>query len=390
MPDLTIPRREYRQRKTEILDRADADGVVLFGALEIEYVTGMFHAASERPVAIGLTEDRTEVVVPRLEQAHAERDQFGMDAVHVYFDYPQSEPMRLVGEMCESLGIASGRIVADVDGSPPRNGYDGPALSDVVPGDVVVEDHVTDMREVKSDDEIDLIREASRWANLGHSVLTEKIEVGRYPTIVCQEAQAEAGKAMLDTLGSSYEPTDRSPPISCRFTTGESTVEPHTNDETDTVQPGDNVVTVVASEIGGYLTELERTMIVGDPSDEQRQYFEIMKESQEIAFDAIGAGVPYAHVEDAVVDYYEEQGVKEYTQHHVGHNIGLEGHERPFLDRGYDGELRAGELYTVEPGIYVPGVGGFRHSDTVLVTEDGIEQLTYYPRGIDDLTVRLS
>lgn len=387
MSRYALSREEYEQRQTALLEEVDADGVVLFGALNIEYTTGLFHSASERPLVVGITPDRTEAVVPRLEKAHAEREEFGFDEVTVYFDYPQSEPMQRVGEMCESLGIARGTVAADVDGSPPRNGYEGPALSEVIPGSVTLTDRIADMREVKSDAEIDLIREASRWANLGHSALAERIEPGRYPTIVCQEAQAAAGKAMLDTLGSKYEPTDRSPPIYCRFTTGEATVEPHTNDETDTVRAGDNIVTVVTCEIGGYRTELERTMVVGDPSEEQRHYFEIMKESQEIAFETLGAGVEYAAVEDAVMNYYEEQGVAQYTQHHVGHNIGLEGHERPFLDRGYEGELRSGELYTVEPGIYVPDVGGFRHSDTVLVTDDGMEQLTYYPRDLDSLVV---
>lgn len=387
MVRLSVPRAEFDRRRTELLDRADADGVVLFDALNIEYVSGMFHAASERPVALALTEDRVEVVVPRLEKAQAEREEFEIDEVHVYFDYPQGDPMGQIAEMCESLGIDDGTVVADSDGSPPRNGYEGPALSQRVPGTVVVEDHTTDMREVKSDTEIELIREASRWANLGLKVLTETIEPGRYPTIACQEAQAEAGKAMLDTLGAEYESTDRRPPIQCRFTTGDATIEPHTNDESTPVRVGDNIVSVVTSAIGGYQTELERTHIVGDPSDEQREYFEIMKRSQEVAFETMAAGVEYSAVEAAVTDYYEREGVAEYTQHHVGHNIGLEGHERPFLDTGYEGELRAGELYTVEPGLYVPDVGGFRHSDTVVVTDDGIERLTYFPRDLERLTI---
>lgn len=74
-----------------------------------------------------------------------------------------------------------------------------------------------------------------------------------------------------------------------------------------------------------------------------------MKRSQEIAFETIAAGVEYSAVEDAVMDYYEREGVAEYTQHHVGHNIGLEGHERPFLDTGYEGELHAGELTRSNP-----------------------------------------
>jgi Xaa-Pro aminopeptidase len=387
MVRLHVPRAEFDSRKAELLARADADGVVLFGALDIQYVTGMFHAASERPVVLGITDDRTEIVVPRLEKDHAERDEFRIDEVRVYFDYPQGEPMALVAEMCESLGIADGTVVADADGSPARNGYEGPPLSAVIPGTVEVADHVTDMREVKSETEIELIREASRWANLGLAVLAEKIEPGRYPTIVCQEAQAEAGKSMLDALGPKYESTDRRPPIQCRFTTGDATYEPHTNDESTRVGEGDNVVAVVRSAIGGYQTELERTMFVGEPTDEQRKYFRIMKRSQEIAFETMGAGVEYGAVEDAVTRYYEREGVTEYTQHHVGHNIGLEGHERPFLDVGYDGELRAGELYTVEPGLYVPGVGGFRHSDTVVVTDEGVERLTYYPRDLASLVV---
>lgn len=130
-------------------------------------------------------------------------------------------------------------------------------------------------------------------------------------------------------------------------------------DQTTQIERGDNIVTMVKPNIGGYTTELERTMFVGEASDDQRAYFEIMKESQEIAIGAIGPGVEYATVEEAVVDYYEEQGVAEYTQHHVGHNIGMEGHERPFLDIDCEGEISPGELFTVEPGFYVPELGGF-------------------------------
>lgn len=388
MTHVTVPHGEFERRQAELLDRADADGVVLFGSLNIEYITGMFHAASERPVVLGLTADRPEIVVPKLEASHAESDEFAIDTVHVYFDYPQGEPMLRVAEMCESLGIADGRVVVDADGSPRRNGYEGPALSSLISGTVVAEDHVTDMREVKSETEVDLIRDASRWANLGLNVLTRTIEPGRYPTVACQEAQAEAGKVMLDTLGSEYVSTDRTPPVQCRFTTGDATFEPHTNDESTPVRVGDNIVSVVRSAIGGYQTELERTLFVGDPSDEQREYFDIMKRSQEIAFETMAAGVEYGAVEEAVTEYYEREDVREYTQHHIGHNIGLEGHERPFLDVGYEGELRAGELYTVEPGLYVPDVGGFRHSDTVVVTENGIERLTYYPRALEQLVVQ--
>jgi Xaa-Pro aminopeptidase len=75
------------------------------------------------------------------------------------------------------------------------------------------------------------------------------------------------------------------------------------------------------------------------------------------------------------------------VQHHTGHAIGLEGHEKPFIDHGMDVIMKPRMVFTVEPGIYDPTIGGFRHSDTVFITEDGMERVTYYPRDIDSLTI---
>lgn len=74
-------------------------------------------------------------------------------------------------------------------------------------------------------------------------------------------------------------------------------------------------------------------------------------------------------------------------KHHSGHCIGTRYHEGPFLDVGDRTVIQPGMVFTVEPGLYVPDLGGFRHSDTVAVTEDGIEVLTYYPQGLESLTI---
>lgn len=390
MDVLTITENEYNQRRSELLDRAEAngyDGIILFTALNIEYICGMYHLPTERPCIVGITRDSTEAVVPRLEKEHAERGDFPFDKVTVYFEYPQSQPIQKVVEMCDRLGIADGTIAADSDGSPARNGYAGPLLSEVVNAEVGVVDYITAMRETKSPSEIELIQEASVWANLGHRILQEKIEPGRRPVTISSEVEAEGTKVMLDTLGKRFEMTDWSSPMMCKFTTGDVTYQPHSVDQTTRIKEGDNIVTIVKPTVGGYTTELERTLFVGNPSDEQREYFEIMKESQDLAIETIAPGIKYAAVEETIMEYYEEQGVADYVQHHVGHNIGLEGHERPFLDVGYEGTIREGELYTVEPGFYVPEIGGFRHSDTVVVTENGAKTLTYYERDIDSLTI---
>lgn len=93
----------------------------------------------------------------------------------------------------------------------------------------------------------------------------------------------------------------------------------------------------------------------------------------------IKPGIPCSAVEKEMQRFYRENHLLEFTRHHSGHNIGLLGHEMPFLHVGDHTILQPGMLFTVEPGLYVEGFGGFRHSDTVVVTDDGIDMLTYYP-----------
>jgi Xaa-Pro aminopeptidase len=128
-------------------------------------------------------------------------------------------------------------------------------------------------------------------------------------------------------------------------------------------------------------------MLIGQPSDEQRRFFDHMLALQQTAFEAMGPGKPCAEVDRAVREYFDKHDLMTYWKHHSGHCIGLRYHEGPFLDRGDTTEMRPGMVFTVEPGLYVPGLGGFRHSDTVVITENGIEMLTYYPRDLDSLTL---
>ncbi|MFP9193350.1 M24 family metallopeptidase [Natrialbaceae archaeon A-CW1-1] len=387
----SIPQTEHYNRAQTLLSQAmndGYDGIVLFSHLNIHYIAGIFHLPSERPVVLGLTPDSCEMVIPRLERGRIESMDSMVENIHIYYDYPQGQPMKLVKEMCESLGIHTRTIAADSDGSPSIKGYSGPALSDVIPGRVGTVDYITDMRECKTQNEIEIIREASKWTHLGHNLLQEKISAGATPTVISSHVEAEATDILLSTLGDEYVMTGWENPISCLFLSGEVTEEPHNLDQTNSVSVGDNIISLVSATIGGYTTELERTLFVGEPSEEQRHYFEIMKESQEIAIDAMAPGVEYGYIERVVDQYYTEHKVEKYRQHHIGHSIGMEGHERPFLDKGYDGTIRSGEIFAVEPGFYIEDVGGFRHSDTVVVQDNNAERLTKYPTDIDSLLVQ--
>jgi Xaa-Pro dipeptidase len=105
------------------------------------------------------------------------------------------------------------------------------------------------------------------------------------------------------------------------------------------------------------------------------------------AIESMSPGVMAAEVELAVVRLADELGLVGHLRHHAGHSIGLEAHEAPFLDRGEEAVLEPGMVFTVEPGLYLKELGGFRHSDTVLITEDGRRVMTDFPRELKDLLI---
>jgi Xaa-Pro dipeptidase len=385
-----LPAEEYTARLAAVRTRladTDAGAAVFFSATSIDYLTGFDHIQTERPVLLAVTAEETAITVPRLEVERVEPNP-RIDAVVSYFDYPGGKPVETAAEMLAGLGVES--VAADADGAPGVMGYEGPALSEFVA--VEEQSWVPRMRWAKSDAEVALIRESAEWANLGHRYLADHTEVGAHPATVSQRASMEASRAMLDTLGDRYDVRVRGDgPVHAGYISGEETALPHGHTPNERLAEGDVLVTGASANVGGYFAELERTMFVGTYTDEDEHYFEVMCELQETAVEAMGPGVELAAVDEAVHAYAAEQGVSDLLRHHVGHNIGLDGHEPPYIDRGWgerfdDATMEPGHVYTIEPGLYTERAG-YRHSDTIAVTDGGVEWLTYYPRDLESNVV---
>ncbi len=387
-----LPDSEFDDRIETVRNRlteTDADAATWFGATAIEYLTGFHHIQTERPAALAVTDERIEITVPRLEVERVEPNP-RIDAVHHYFDYPGGDPIAVAVEMLD--GLDADAVASDADGAPGVMGYEGPNLSEFV--DVESQTWVDRMRWEKSDAEVDLIRESAKWANLGHRYLADFSEPGAHPATVSQRASTEASRAMLDTLGDTYSVRVRGDgPVHAGYISGFETALPHGHTPNERLSEGDVLVTGATANVDGYRSELERTMFVGEYSDEQAHYFELMLEAQTLAIDALGPGVPVVEVDEVVWEYFDEQGVTDLAQHHVGHNIGLGAHEPPYIDRGWDERyagadavMAPGQVYTIEPGLYTDEYG-YRHSDTVAITESGTEMLTHFPRDIESNVV---
>jgi Xaa-Pro aminopeptidase len=197
---------------------------------------------------------------------------------------------------------------------------------------------------------------------------------------------------MLDAIGPIYRSQSAwfsGAAAGYRGQIGRNAAIPHALASNTVFRAGDVLVTGATAPVWGYHSELERTMVIGPPSDEQKRLFEHMLALQDLAIDALRPGETCAEVDRRVRAYHDEHGLWDNWRHHVGHAIGLRYHEGPFLDRGDETEIRPGMVFTVEPGLYAPALGGFRHSDTIAVTDDGVEWLTYYPRDLESLTLRV-
>lgn len=391
---LKISDAEYAQRNLRlqaIVDELGVSGVVLFDPDYVKYYTGFAFIPTERPMAYVMNAaGERALFVPRLELEHAQSMSI-IDRVAHYLEYPDlSHPMNALVDLIADMGI-SGAIGADSDGYPWIFGYRGDSLSQLT-GSAVINCRapIEDQMMVKSDAEIALIKESCKWGHLAHTLLQKYTEVGISEVEVSQRASDEATLMMLETIGPIWRGNSayyEGAMAGYRGQIGRNAAIPHALTSNIRFQEGDVLVTGASAAIWGYVSELERTMILGAPSDEQKRMFDHMFNLQTIAMEALEPGIPCSAVDLEVRAYFAEHDLMSYWKHHSGHTIGLRYHEGPFLDHGDHTEIAAGMVFTVEPGLYIPEVGGFRHSDTVLVTDDGAEMLTYYPRDLESLTI---
>ena len=387
-----ISQTEYADRRTSVaagMEAAGLDAMCVFYPARVAYLTGFHHIPTERPIALVIgSSGESSLVVPAVEKEHAE-SATTVDQVRVYFEYPGSEhPMATVGDVLSDMRARSERTGADHDGYVPYWGYRGPRLSDltgVEPFDA--EMIVESLRRVKSRAELECIQLSCDWAVRGHRRMQAAIEVGKTELECYTPPATQTLFEMVHEMPGWRPRGGDDTGFIAMFVAGRSTAMPHGFVKGHGIQPGDVLVTGAGANIDGYRSELERTMIVGQPRPEQERAFAAMLALQARAIETMAPGVPAGEVELATVRLAEELGVAPHMRHHAGHSIGLEGHEAPFLDRGDEAVLEPGMVFTVEPGIYFKDLGGFRHSDTVVVTEDGRRVMTDYPRDLKDLTV---
>jgi Xaa-Pro dipeptidase len=387
-----IPAAEFAERRARLLEHvrgAGASGYVVFDPTYVNYYTGFWFLSNERPVVYLQAADGDDAIfVPEFEVERT-RAEGAFGRIEPYPEYPGLEhPMRILARVAADLGLR-GRIAADHDGYPGILGYRGPPLGEVTGAEIVLVGDEIERRLVrKSPAEIELIRESGRWCAYAHERLQEHTCVGATEAEASLRAQQETTLAMLAAHGSrGLLGSGDGAKAGYRGQIGLRSAWAHAVAHAIEFEAGDVLVSETGAPVWGYQAELERAMVIGPPNDRMRFLFEHMLAARRAAFEAIRPGATCADVDGAVTRYFEENDLQRYWRQHTGHGTGLRNHEAPFLDIGDPTPLEPGMVFTIEPGLYDPEVGGFRHSDTIAVTGDGYDLLTDYADDLESLTL---
>lgn len=166
----------------------------------------------------------------------------------------------------------------------------------------------------------------------------------------------------------------------CLIQSGPNSAKPHLEPTSKTVENGDVLVFDAALTYRGYYADITRTLCIGQPSDTLVKIYNIVLEAQQNALDKAMPDIPAEDVDKAARKRIADEGLAQYFIHRTGHGLGLEVHEEPYIKNGNRKPLKNGMIFTVEPGVYLPGRFGVRIEDNVVVTSSGIENTTYLPK----------
>ncbi len=369
---------EYRARMARLQAMLADEALDLFvvsAEESIQYLIGVSYRPLERPFFI-LVRPRgePELLVPMLERDHLARAA-SVSRVQTYWDYPSPPGQGWAERLCEmaadarSIGIEPSlpqEIAGVLAGARPR----------AVP-------LVERLRLVKSPAEIAMLRHAARYADMG---VARAIKAAYYGCSLLELFSQGRGvqTQMIKEVG--YDAVLSS--VLAGAWPAPGSAMPHDVPAVETRLRDGPHIALALMRVLGYCAECERTFFLSPPTPEVRQAFAATTEARRRAFALVRPGAACAEIDAAANGFLRAEGYGPNLMHRTGHGFGLSTHEGPWVAEGCDEVLAPGMLISVEPGIYLPGSGGVRHSDTVLITDTGYELLTHYPTGLDSAQVR--
>jgi Xaa-Pro dipeptidase len=333
------------------------DGFLIFNSANLTYLTGFSGASALLIPKNG--ESRAYVYGVNYAQAEAELSEFTVELVkrgeNLMSKIAKQATASEIGTLAvDALNIESWR-----------------ALAKALGGEKTLEvnnSFVRELRKVKDQTEIELMRKAAELTSEGMRLAYETVAAGVREYEVA--AEIEYAMRKQGSSGTAFETIVAS---------GACSAYPHGGCSEREIRKGDLVVVDVGATYKFYRSDMTRTLVAGKPSEKQKKLYQTVKTAQEKAFEALKPNVKAKDVDAAARKVIADAGYDEYFVHGLGHGVGLEVHEPPTLSPESKDVLAAGNVVTVEPGIYLVGYGGVRIEDTVLVQKNSAKKLTNGP-----------
>jgi len=357
------------QQAQQTMRAQQIDALMISAPSDLFYLIGYHFHPSERMTMLFIPRDgQPSVVMPQFEASRLSADQQRFLAVRPWTE--TQNPFALLGEVAGDLPSGAQLAVSDQMWAGFLVGMLGQFQGAKFASASKV---LTLMRMVKDADELAAMEHAQSIANTVFERIGRSPFAGRTELSILQELSA-----LRQELGLS----------DC--TTGivgsgpDNSASPHHRTGERVIQPGDAVVMDYGGTYLGYHADITRTVHVGPPSAKFRAAYAIVEEAHQAAFRAYVVGATCESVDRAARDVIERAGYGQYFTHRVGHGIGLDGHEPPYLVGGNAMPLVAGMTFSDEPGIYIPGEFGIRIEDMVAVTSSGPRR---FDRSTHDLVI---
>jgi Xaa-Pro dipeptidase len=363
----------YRERMDKIqhyLDDTGVDLALLTPSPEFQYLTGIDYMMRERLVAL-VIQPKSEpfLVVPAFEESD--------HASHTWIPslHPWTEEQNPYEVLRSQVGIVRGPTAAAMNESMPlgvfwslEKSFGGfKSTGSITP-------MINSMRLLKDESELALMKKAGEVINAAVMKAFSEARVGMSETEVMQIVQNE-----IVRLGAK--------PTFAAVQFGENSALPHHDSGMRELRKGDLVLMDCGCSIDGYNTDQTRVGVVGEPSEDMSEVYSIVLKAEETAIERIQAGLTCGAADGIARRIIDDEGYGENFTHRLGHGIGLEVHEPPYLVRGSSEELKPGMCHSVEPGVYLEGRFGIRIEDLVCVRESGVEVLTYSPKDLHRIEV---
>lgn len=345
-------------------DEADLEGLLLLGAGNVRYATGWHFSVNERPIGLWVpVEGEALLLVPHLELENATAVP-GVD-VRTYEEFPGDRPPVLW--MIQESGAQ--RIAVDALGAE----WLAPAQALLERLDLV--DHARPERAVKNEAELKLTREAARFADMVLERLFAEggdiVRQGGTEADLLADSTDHVRDVLSTTHGERFQGTLTR--ITASVHSGPRAALPHGSVTARRPHPGEPIVAGIGCALGGYHAESGVTLVIGEINQQQRRIMEAMAEAGAATADALERGWSCQRVNEAALSAIRGAGLGDTIRHRIGHSMGVEGHEAPWLAPGDATPTAPGMVFSCEPGVYRPGVDGWRTIDTLVVGPRGVE-----------------